>query len=91
MTFDELSGRISVCELRDDERWNQRQREVDGELTFTLNLLDQVEDETRRSHVELMDQIKRDSEHACPHGVMYSGYCWQSDGEDMRRSRWYED
>lgn len=41
---------------REDE-WDEWLR-VEPELTFTLNLMDQVEDETRRIGSRLMRQVK---------------------------------
>ena len=41
-----------------DYVWNQRRHEVEGELTWTLNLLDRVEDDTRRLYERMLRETK---------------------------------
>ncbi len=44
----------ALVDRLDDDLWVDRQRAVERELTFTLNLLDQVEDETRQWYVKML-------------------------------------
>ena len=54
-TLDERQG---IGELDEIERWHERRHEVDGELTWTLNLLDRVEDDTRRLYERMLRETK---------------------------------
>ncbi len=101
MTPDERRG---VFEQWDDDLWVDRQRAVEAELTWTLNLLDRVEDDTRRIGADVMRQARSaydtrflinelqiHESSFCNHGRVITGYCWQCEAEEARRDEWRED
>jgi uncharacterized membrane-anchored protein YhcB (DUF1043 family) len=52
------SEEVAMKEQAADKQFDERRHEVDGELTFTLNLLDRVEDDTRRLYWRMLKETQ---------------------------------
>ena len=49
---------VAMREQAADRRFDQRRREVEAEIDFTLNVLDRVEDDTRRLYARMLRETR---------------------------------
>ncbi len=75
MMIDERRG---IIEQLDDDLWVDRRRAVEEELTWTLNLLDRVEDDTRRLYARMLRETSSsyDTRYSDPSGAHFGWMKW---------------